>query len=115
MLCSLISQQPGTDQTYLYAKDSYQAKYQFLIYKRESTELMHLNNLKDFYWILEWYVHKNIEYSPNKKRKILIAFCDMLSNDKLNPIVAELLIRGKKLNTSLLFIRKSYFAVLKKH
>ena len=39
----------------------------------------------------------------------------MLSNDKLNPIVAELLIRGKKLNTSLLFIRKSYFAVLKKH
>ena len=38
---------------------------------------------------------------------------DMLSNKKLNPIVTELLIRGRKLNTSLVFITQSYFAVSK--
>ena len=31
--------------------------------------------------------------NPNKKRKILIVFDDMIAN-KLNPIVAELFIRG---------------------
>ena len=39
-------------------------------------------------------IYKNIEkYNPNKKRKILIVFDDMIAN-KLNPIVAELFIRG---------------------
>ena len=52
---------------------------------------------------------KNIEeYNPNKKRKALIVFDDMiadiLSNKTLNPIVTELLIRGRKLNISLVFI-----------
>ena len=37
----------------------------------------------------------------------------MLSNIKLNPIVAELFIRGRKLNSFLAFITKSYFAVPK--
>ena len=63
-------------------------------------------------------IYKNIEeYNPNKKRKILIVFddmiADMLSNKKLNPIVTELLIRGRKLNISLVFITQSYFAVPK--
>ena len=35
----------------------------------------------------------------------------MLVNKKLNPIVTELFIRGKKLNISLVFITQSYFAV----
>ena len=40
-------------------------------------------------------IYKNIEeYNQNKKRKILIVFddmiADMLSNEKLNPIVTEL-------------------------
>ena len=35
---------------------------------------------------------------------------NMLSNKKLNPIVSELFIRGRKLNI-LLFITQSYFAV----
>ena len=39
-------------------------------------------------------IYKNIEeYNPNKKRKILVVFddmiADMLSNKKLNPIVNE--------------------------
>ena len=42
-------------------------------------------------------IYKNIvEYNPNKKRKILIVFddmiADMLSNKKLNPTVTELLL-----------------------
>ena len=54
-------------------------------------------------------IYKNIEeYNPNKKPKILIVFdgiiSDMLSNKKLNPIVTELFIRGRKLNISLVFI-----------
>ena len=38
---------------------------------------------------------------------------DMLSNKKLNPMVTELFIRGRKLNISIVFITKSYFDVLK--
>ena len=54
-------------------------------------------------------IYKNIEeYNPNKKRKILTVFDDMipdmLSNKKLNPVVTELLIRERKLNVSLAFI-----------
>ena len=44
-------------------------------------------------------IYNNIEeYNPNKKRKMLIVFddmiTDMLSNKKLTPIVNELFIRG---------------------
>ena len=49
-------------------------------------------------------------------KKLLIVFdmiADMLSNRKLNPIVTELFIRGRKLNIYFVFIRKSYFAVPK--
>ena len=61
-------------------------------------------------------VFKNIEeYNPNKKWKILIVFDDMiadiLSNKKLNPILTELFIRGRKLNISLVFLTESYFTV----
>ena len=62
--------------------------------------------------------YKNIEeYNPNIKSKILIIFddmiADMLSNKKLNPVVTELFIRGRKLNIFLAFITQSYFAVPK--
>ena len=57
------------------------------------------------------------EYNPNKKRKVLFVFddmiADMLSNKKLNPIVTELFIRGRKRNISLAFIRKSHFTAPK--
>ena len=61
---------------------------------------------------------KNIEkYNPNKKRKILIVFddmvCDMLSNKKVNLIVTELFIRGRKINIFLVFITQSNFVVSK--
>ena len=38
---------------------------------------------------------------------------DMLSNKKLNPIVTELFITGRKLNISHVFITSLYFAVPK--
>ena len=63
-------------------------------------------------------VYKNIdEYNPDKKNKILIVFddmiADMIHNKKLNSIVTELFIRGRKLNISLVFITQSYFKVPK--
>ena len=56
------------------------------------------------------------EYNPNKKRKILIVFndmiADMLSIKKLGPIVTELFIKSRKLNILIVFITPSYFAVI---
>ena len=119
-LFNLINQQPDIDKIYLYAKDPYEAKYQFLIDKQKSASLNHFNDSKAF---IEYSndmddIYKNIEeYNPNKKCKILIAFddmiADMLSNRKFNSIVAELFIRGRKLNISLVFITQSYFAAPK--
>ena len=37
----------------------------------------------------------------------------MINNNKLNPIVTELFIRGRKLNISTVFIMQSYFKVAK--
>ena len=63
-------------------------------------------------------VYKNIdEYNADKERKILIVFDDMIAdlinNKKLNSIVTELFIRGRKLNISIAFITQSYFKVPK--
>ena len=63
-------------------------------------------------------IYKNIEdYNSNKKRKMLIVFHDMIAgmliDKKLNLIVTELFMTGRKLNISLVFITQLYFAVLK--
>ena len=118
-LLNLINNQPDIDKIYLYAKDPYEAKYQFLINKRESTGLKHFNDPKDFseYSNDMPDVYKNIdEYNTDKERKMLIVFdmiTDMINNKKLNSIVTELFIRGRKLNISLVFITQSYFKVPK--
>ena len=119
-LFNLICQQPDVDTICLFPKDTYETKYQLSINKGESTGLKHLNDSKAFieYWNDIDDTYKNIEeYNPNKKRKILIIFddliADMFRNEKLNPIVTELFIRGRKLNISLAFISQSYFAVSK--
>ena len=59
-------------------------------------------------------VYKNIdEYNLGKKCKILLAFddmiADMIDNKKLNSVVTEMFIRGRKVNISLVFITQSYF------
>ena len=119
-LLNLINNQPGIDKIYLYAKDPYEKNYQYLINKSEKVGLNHFNDPKAF---MEYSndiqdVYKNIEdYSPIKKRKVLIAFddmiADMINNNKLNPIVTELFITGRKLNISIVFITQSYFKVPK--
>ena len=82
-LLNLINNQPDIDKIYLYAKDPYEAKYQFLINKRESTGLKHFNDPKAF---IEYSndmqdVYKNIdEYNTDKERKILIVFDDMIAD-----------------------------------
>ena len=63
-------------------------------------------------------IYKNVdEYNPDKENKILIVFDDMIADmihyKKLDSIVTELFIRGRKLNISLVFITQSYFKVPK--
>ena len=74
-LFKLINHQPDIDKIYLYAIDPYESKYQFLINKRESTDLKHLNDSKTFteYSNDSDNIYKNIEeYNLNKNCKILI-------------------------------------------
>ena len=63
-------------------------------------------------------VYENIhDYNPNRRRKILIVFDDMIAdimtNKKFQAIIKELFIRCRKLNISLAFITQSYFSVPK--
>ena len=119
-LLNLINNQPDIDKIYLYAKDPYETKYQYLIKKREKAGLDHFDDPKVF---MEYSsdmqdVYKNIEYyNPIKKRKVLIVFddmiADMINNNKFNQVVTELFIRGRKLNVSIVFITQSYFKVPK--
>ena len=44
----MISQQNDIDKIYLYAKDLSEAKYEFLIKKREDAGIKHLNNTNAF-------------------------------------------------------------------
>ena len=117
---NLINNQPDIDKVYIYAKDPCETKYQYLINRREKVGLNHFNDPKAF---MEYSndmqdVYKNIEeYNPGKERKVLIVFddmiADMINNKKLNPIVTELFIRGRKLNISMVFVTQSYFKVPK--
>ena len=63
-------------------------------------------------------VYNNIsDYNPNRKRKILIVFndliADIMTNKKSQSIIKELFIRYRKLNISLVFVTQSYFSVPK--
>ena len=116
VLSNLINNQANIYKIYLYAKDPYEAKYQYLINKRKKVELDYYDDPNAFreYSSDMQDVYKNIEdYHPKKNRKVLIVFddiiADMINNKKLNPIVSELLIRGRKLNISIVFLFQSYF------
>ena len=117
-LLNLINNQPDIDKIYFMQKIHMKEKHQYLINKREKVGLNHFNDPKAF---IEYSndmqdVYKNTEdYNPIKKRKVLIIFddmiADMINNNKLNPIVTELFIRGRKLNISIVFITQSYVKV----
>ena len=80
---NLIKNQEDFEKIYLYAKDPYKAKYQYLINKREKLGLNHYDDRKAF---MEYSndiqdAYKNIEeYNTGKKRKLLIDFGDMIAD-----------------------------------
>ena len=91
-----------------------------MINKRESVGINHCKDLKAFIEYSNYMcnVYKNINhYNPDKGNKILIVFddmiADMIQNEKLNSIVTELFVRGRKLNIYLVFITQSCFKVPK--
>ena len=117
---NLRKDEPGIDNIYLYAKNPYEAKYQYLINKRESVDINYFKDPKAFieYSNVMSNVYKNISYyNPDKENKILIVcddmIADMINNKKLNSIATELFIRGRKLSISLVCIMQSYFKVPK--
>ena len=116
-LLNLIKKQEDIGKIYLYAKNLSEGKYEFLIKKREDAGIKHLNDSKAFIECSNTMddVYENIDdYNPNRKRKILIVFDDMIAdimtNKKFQAIIKELFIRCKKLNISLAFITQSYFS-----
>ena len=119
-LLHLINNFHPIDKIYLYAKDTDEKKYQYLINKREQAGIKNVND-----------PHAFIEYSNdmndiledinncNKKRdkKVLIIFddviADIMRSEKFKAIVKELFIRCRKLNISIVFITQSYFRTTK--
>ena len=123
---NLIKERDDIDKIYLYAKDLSEPKYEFLIKKGEDVGIKRLIDPNAF---IEWSntmndVYENInDYNPSRKRKILVAFGDMIADimmildimasKKIQAIIKELFIRYRKLNISLVFIILSYFFVPK--
>ena len=89
-LLNLIKEQDSDnliDKIYSYAKGLIEPKYQFSIKKREDVEIKHLNDPKVFIEYSEYMddVYNNINYyNPNKNRKILIVFDDMIADIMTN-------------------------------
>ena len=115
-LLHLIDKFHPIDKIYLYAKDTDEEKYQYLINKREQGGIKNLNDPHAF---MEYSndmngVLENINnYNKNSDEKVLIIFDDMIADimrsEKFKAIVKELFIICRKLNISIVFIMRSYF------
>ena len=115
-LLRLINNFHPIDKTYLYAKDTDEKKYQFLINKREQAGIKKLNDPHAF---IEY--SNNMDdvldginnYNKNRDKKVLNFFDDMIADimrsEKFKAIVKELFIRCRKLNIFIVFITQSYF------
>ena len=119
-LLNLINEQSDIDKIYLYARDLDEPKYNILIKKCKDAGIKHLNDPNAFIECSNTMddIYRNIhDYNPNRKRKILIIFDDMIrdimDNKKFQAIIKQLFIRCRKLNISLVFITQSYFSVPK--
>ena len=113
----LINEQKDIDKFYLYAKDLSESKYEFLIKNHENAGIKHVNDPKAFIECSNTIddIYENIDdYNPNRKRKILTAFddiiADIMTNKICQSIIKKLFIRCRKLNISLVFITQSYFS-----
>ena len=119
-LLNLISQQDDVDKIYLHARDLSEPKYEFFIKKREDVGIKHFNDPNAFIECSNTVdeVCENIDdYKPNRQRKILTVFDDMIAdimtNKTFQAIIKELFSRCIKLNIFLVFITQSYFSVPK--
>ena len=118
-LLHLINNLHPIDKIYLYAKDLSEAKYEYLINKREQAGIKILNDPKSF---IEYSsdmddVLDNINnYNKNRDKKVLIVFDNMIADIEYNKnfkrIIKELFYRARKINVSIVFITQSYFRVL---
>ena len=110
-LLNLIKEQDDIHKLYLYAKELSKAKYEFLIKKPEDAGTKHFSDPNVFVECSNTMgdVYENIEdCNPNRQRKILIVFDDMISdimsNKTFQAIIKELFIRCRKLSISLMFV-----------
>ena len=115
-----LTRQDDIHNIYLYVKDLFEPKYEFLIKKREDTGMKHLNDPNAFIECSNTTndVYENIDdYNQNRKRKILIVLYDtiagIMANKKFRTIIKELFVRCRKLKDSLVFFTQSYFSVPK--
>ena len=104
VLLNLIKKQDDIDKIYLYAKDSNEPKYEFLIKKCKDAGIKYLNDPHTFIESSNMMddIYENIDnYKLSRKRKTLIVFDDMIadimSNTKFQAIIKELFIRCRKL------------------
>ena len=119
-LLHLIDKFHPIDKIYLYAKDTDEDKYQYLINNREQAGVKNLNDPHAF---IEYSSDMNDvledvnNYNKKRNKKVLIIFDDMIADimrsKKFKAIVKELCIRCRKLNISIVFITQSYFRTLK--
>ena len=115
-LLHLINNFHPIDKIYLYAKDTDEKNYEYLINKREQAAIKNLNDPHAF---IEYSSDMNDvlddinNYNKNRDKKVLIIFDDMIADimrsEKLQAIVKELFITCRKLNISIVFITQSYF------
>ena len=119
-LIHLINEQRNINKIFLYAKNLSEPKYEYLIRNPENAGIKHSNDSKAFIECsntMNDVYEKSDNYNPNRKRKILIVFDDMIAdimtNKKIQSLIKELFIRCRKLNISLVFITQSYFSVPK--
>ena len=95
----------------MYAKDLNEPKSQFLIKKLEDVGIRHLNYSKAFVensHTMDAVYINIVDYNPNRNRKVLIVFEDMIAdimtNKKFQATIKDLFTRCRKLNISLVFI-----------
>ena len=119
-LLHLINNLNPIDETYLYAEDIHESKYEYLINKREQAGIKNLNDPNAF---IEYSDDMNDvlddinNYNKNRDKKVLIVFDDMIAdieyNKNFKPIIKELFYKARKINVSIVFITQSYFRTLK--
>ena len=104
-LINLLKEQDNhdfIDKIYLYARDSDDPKYQFLIEKRENIGIIQMHLLS-----------VQIRRMTFMRVLMTIVFDDMIAdimtNRRFQAIINELFIRCRKLNTSLVFITVLFF------